>query len=49
MRILLINPNTSQSFTDKIQAIAQKYALPSYPGSCDESSVWAALYRKYLR
>ena len=28
MRILLINPNTSQSFTDKIQAIADKYALP---------------------
>lgn len=29
MRILLINPNTSQSFTDKIQAIAQQYALPN--------------------
>jgi allantoin racemase len=28
MRILLINPNTSHSFTDKIQAIAEKYALP---------------------
>lgn len=28
MRILLINPNTSQSFTAKIQAIAEKYALP---------------------
>ncbi len=29
MRILLINPNTSQSFTDKIQAIAEHYALPA--------------------
>jgi len=29
MRILLINPNTSQSFTDKIQTIAQQYALPT--------------------
>jgi allantoin racemase len=29
MRILLINPNTSQSFTDKIQAIADQYALPT--------------------
>jgi allantoin racemase len=28
MRILLINPNTSQSFTEKIQAIADKYASP---------------------
>ncbi len=28
MRILLINPNTSHSFTAKIQAIAEKYALP---------------------
>lgn len=28
MRILLINPNTSQSFTAKIQTIAEKYALP---------------------
>ena len=29
MRILLINPNTSQSFTDKIQAISDQYALPT--------------------
>jgi allantoin racemase len=29
MRILLINPNTSQIFTDKIQAIAEKFALPT--------------------
>ena len=29
MKILFINPNTSQSFTDKIQAIARQYALPS--------------------
>ncbi len=28
MRILLINPNTSESFTAKIQAIAEKFALP---------------------
>jgi len=28
MRILLINPNSSESFTAKIQAIAEKYALP---------------------
>ncbi len=28
MRILLINPNTSESFTQKIQTIAEKYALP---------------------
>jgi allantoin racemase len=28
MKILLINPNTSQSFTEKIQAIARQYALP---------------------
>ena len=28
MRILLINPNTSESFTGKIQAIAEKYASP---------------------
>ncbi len=28
MRILFINPNTSQSFTAKIQTIAEKYALP---------------------
>ncbi|OGO34359.1 MAG: hypothetical protein A2W35_19645 [Chloroflexi bacterium RBG_16_57_11] len=28
MRILLINPNTSHSFTAKIQAIAEKYATP---------------------
>ncbi len=29
MRILLINPNTSPAFTRKIQAIAERYALPS--------------------
>ncbi len=29
MRILFINPNTSESFTEKIQAIAQQYALPT--------------------
>ena len=29
MRILFINPNTSQSFTEKIQAIATQYALPT--------------------
>jgi len=29
MKILFINPNTSQSFTEKIQAIARQYALPS--------------------
>jgi allantoin racemase len=28
MQVLLINPNTSESFTAKIQAIAEKYALP---------------------
>ncbi len=28
MRILLINPNTSQSFTAKIQSVAEMYALP---------------------
>jgi len=28
MRILFINPNTSQSFTDKIQRIAEQYAAP---------------------
>lgn len=28
MRILFINPNTSESFTAKIQAIAEKYAQP---------------------
>jgi allantoin racemase len=28
MRILFINPNTSASFTAKVQAIAEKYALP---------------------
>ena len=28
MRILFINPNTSQSFTTKIQTIAKKYASP---------------------
>ena len=28
MRILFINPNTSSSFTEKIQAIAGQYALP---------------------
>jgi allantoin racemase len=29
MRILLINPNTSESFTRKIQTIADQYALPT--------------------
>lgn len=29
MRILLINPNTSESFTEKIQEIADQYALPT--------------------
>jgi len=29
MRILLINPNTSESFTKKIQTIADKFALPT--------------------
>ncbi len=29
MRILIINPNTSESFTEKIQAIAGRYALPT--------------------
>ena len=29
MKILFINPNTSQSFTEKIQAISRQYALPS--------------------
>lgn len=29
MRILLINPNTSEHFTKKIQAVAQKYAYPT--------------------
>jgi allantoin racemase len=29
MRVLLINPNTSEEFTRKIQHIAEKYALPS--------------------
>jgi len=29
MRILFINPNTSQSFTERIQTIVQKYALPT--------------------
>jgi allantoin racemase len=29
MRILLVNPNTSEEFTQRIQAIADKYALPS--------------------
>ncbi|HEY3313588.1 MAG TPA: aspartate/glutamate racemase family protein [Anaerolineales bacterium] len=29
MRILLINPNTSESFTRKIQMIADQYALPT--------------------
>jgi allantoin racemase len=28
MRVLLINPNTSEAFTSKIQQIAEKYALP---------------------
>jgi allantoin racemase len=29
MRILFINPNTSQSFTERIQAITSQYALPA--------------------
>lgn len=29
MRILLINPNTSEDFTHKIQTIASQYALPT--------------------
>ncbi len=29
MRILLVNPNTSEAFTHRIQAIADKYALPT--------------------
>ena len=29
MKILFINPNTSQSFTKKIETIARQYALPS--------------------
>jgi allantoin racemase len=29
MRLLMINPNTSQSFTDKIQAIASEYKQPT--------------------
>lgn len=29
MRILLVNPNTSQEFTQRIQIIADKYALPT--------------------
>jgi allantoin racemase len=29
MRILLVNPNTSEEFTHRIQAIAEKYALPT--------------------
>lgn len=29
MRILFINPNTSEEFTRKIQAIVEKYALPT--------------------
>ncbi len=29
MRILLINPNTSQEFTDRIQEIVRQYAQPS--------------------
>jgi len=29
MRILLINPNTSEPFTKKIQVVAQKYAFPT--------------------
>jgi allantoin racemase len=28
MRILFVNPNTSESFTEKIQKIAEQYALP---------------------
>jgi len=29
MRILFINPNTSESFTEKIQIVASQYALPT--------------------
>lgn len=29
MRILFINPNTSESFTEKIQVVASQYALPT--------------------
>ena len=29
MRILFINPNTSESFTEKIQKVVERYALPS--------------------
>jgi len=29
MRILFINPNTSREFTERIQSIAQQYALPT--------------------
>lgn len=29
MRILMINPNTSESFTEKIQLIANRFALPT--------------------
>ncbi len=29
MRILIINPNTTEGFTQKIQAIADRYALPT--------------------
>lgn len=29
MRILLINPNTSEIFTQKVQSVAEKYALPN--------------------
>jgi allantoin racemase len=29
MKILFINPNTSESFTEKIQVVARQYALPS--------------------
>ena len=29
MRILFINPNTSESFTEKVRVIASQYALPS--------------------
>jgi allantoin racemase len=29
MRILLVNPNTSLEFTDRIQIIAERYALPT--------------------
>lgn len=28
MRVLLVNPNTSTAFTERIQTIAEKYALP---------------------